>query len=305
MPTDPATVLVKAIVATPLALVVTVPLPTNVPVPLAMEKVTEALGTGLPNASTMVALTLLVAVPFAIAPVVTTVRFVPAEPVLGAPATNSTVAGLPVVIEAPPTVAVMPTEPATVLVREIVAIPLEFVVTVLDPTKVPLPLEIVNVTVAFGTALPNESTIAASTVLVAVPLATAPVVTTERLLREASGLPGTNMTRAGVPKMIDWPLTFAVIEAVPAIVLVKVMIASPFTSVNAPMPPVAPFIVKTTCWLTTGLPLESTIWASTVLVATPLATASLTSIMSLVLGLLRSGILKKSFLGPPIPAGAA
>jgi hypothetical protein len=84
----PATVLVKSIVATPLAFVVTVELPTIVPVPLAMAKVTEVLATGLPLASVIVALTLLVAVPFATAPVVTTVNLVAGLVVLGAPATN-------------------------------------------------------------------------------------------------------------------------------------------------------------------------------------------------------------------------
>ena len=88
MLTFPATVLVKVIVATPLALVVRVPLPTIVPVPLAMVKVTEAKSTGFPLASTMVALTLLVALPFASAPVVTTVNLVPGLLVLGELATN-------------------------------------------------------------------------------------------------------------------------------------------------------------------------------------------------------------------------
>jgi hypothetical protein len=53
-----------------------------------MAKVTEVLATGLPLASVIVALTLLVAVPLATAPVVTTVNLVAGLVVLGGPATN-------------------------------------------------------------------------------------------------------------------------------------------------------------------------------------------------------------------------
>jgi hypothetical protein len=142
----------------------------------------------------MVALTLFVATPLAVAPVVTTVKVVPGLVVLGAPATNCTVAGLPFVIEEPPTVAVMPTLPATVLVNVIVATPLALVVTVVPPTIVPVPLAMAKVTDALGTGLPKASTMVALTLFVAAPFANAPVVTTLSIVPGALvlGDPATN-----------------------------------------------------------------------------------------------------------------
>jgi hypothetical protein len=77
----------------------------------------------------------------------------------GTIAVNVTVAGLPLVIALPFTVAVIPTFPAVVLVNDIIAFPFESVVTVVLPIKVPAPLAIVKTTVAPLTGLPLASVI--------------------------------------------------------------------------------------------------------------------------------------------------
>jgi hypothetical protein len=111
-----------------------------------MVNTTDWFATGLPKASVMCACTLLVATPFASALFVTTLSAVVGEEVLGGPTTNTTTAGLPFVILLPPTVAVIPTLPATVLVSVITAFPFASVVTVALPTIVPVPLAILKVT---------------------------------------------------------------------------------------------------------------------------------------------------------------
>src|SRR5579871_5376121 len=190
--TLPGTVLVNVITASPFASVVTVALPTKVPVPLAIANVTEVFVIGLLLASATCAFTLFVEVPSAVAPVVTTISLVLLF--AGLPLTKVTVAGLPFVILFPPTVAVMPTLPATVLVSVIVALPLASVVTVVLPTNVAVPLAIANVTDALATTLPLASVICAFTLFVEVPFAVAPVVTTLNavVLTVTSGGPATN-----------------------------------------------------------------------------------------------------------------
>jgi hypothetical protein len=102
----------------------------------------------------MCACTLFVELPFAVAPVVTTLKAVVGDDVLAAPATNTTVAGLPLGMFAPFTVAVIPTLPATVLVNVMIALPFASVVTVALPTIAPAPLAIANVTDWLGIELP-------------------------------------------------------------------------------------------------------------------------------------------------------
>ena len=116
----------------------------------------------------------------------------------------------------PPTVAVIPTEPATVLVNVMTASPLASVVTTFVPTKFPVPLAILKVTAILGSTFPLASVMCAFTLLVAEPLATAPVVTTLNVLTVKSGTSGIKTTCAGLPNMIDKPPTFAVMFAIPA-----------------------------------------------------------------------------------------
>src|SRR5450631_365218 len=164
--------------ALPLLSVVTVALPTKLAVPLAIVNTTDWFATGLPKASVICACTLLVATPLADALLVTTLSAVKGDAVLGGPVTNTTIAGLPFVILLPPTVAVIPTLPATVLVKVITALPKASVVTVALPTIVAVPLAIANTTDWFATVLPKASLICACTLLVATPLASALLITT-------------------------------------------------------------------------------------------------------------------------------
>jgi hypothetical protein len=248
IPTLPATVLVNVMIALPLASVVTVPLPTIAPVPLATANVTDWLATGFPFASVMCACTLFVELPFAVAPVVTTLKAVVGDDVLAAPATNTTVAGLPLGMLAPMTVAVSPTLPATVLVSVITAFPFASVVTVALPTIAPVPLAIANVTDWLATGFPFASVMCACTLFVELPFAVAPVVTTLKVDTNGSGKPGTKVTNAGLPKIIDCPATFAVIVTTPANVLVSVITALPLASVLATVltPPAPPLITNDT-----------------------------------------------------------
>src|ERR1019366_3216991 len=110
-----------------------------------------------PKASAMCACTLLVAAPLDSALLVTTLSAVNGDEVLGGPATNTTIAGLPFVILLPPTVAVIPTLPATVLVKGIAAFPFASVVTLLKPTKLPTPLAMVKITAKLAIGLPKTS----------------------------------------------------------------------------------------------------------------------------------------------------
>ena len=132
--------------------------------------------------------------PSATALFVTTDKAVVGDPVFGGPAANKTIAGLPKLIWLPPTVAVISTLPATVLVKVMVATPLALVVRVAPPTIVPVPLAMAKVTEALGTGLPLASVMVALTLLVAVPFARAPVVTTVSLveLSEVLGPPAAN-----------------------------------------------------------------------------------------------------------------
>src|ERR1017187_9334451 len=181
----------------------------------------------------MCACTLLVAAPLASALLATTLSPYKGVYVLGIPATNTTVAGLPFVILLPPTVAVIPTFPATVLVKVITALPKASVVTVALPTIVPVPLAIANTTDWFATGFPLASVICACTLLVAMPLASAFLATTLSPFNgdEVLGIPATNTTVAGLPFVILLPPTVAVIPTFPATVLVKVITALPKASV--------------------------------------------------------------------------
>src|ERR1017187_7746354 len=263
IPTLPATVLVKVITALPKASVVTVALPTIVPVPLAIANTTDWFATGFPLASVICACTLLVAMPLASALLVTTLSAVNGDEVLGAPATNTTIDGLPFVTLLPPTVAVIPTLPATVLVKVITALPKASVVTVALPTIVPVPLAIANTTDWFATGFPLASVICACTLLVAMPLASALLATTLSAVNgdEVLGIPATNTTVAGLPFVILLPPTVAVIPTFPATVLVKVITAFPFASVVTLLKPTklpTPLaMVKVTAKLAIGLPKPS------------------------------------------------
>ncbi len=141
------------------------------------------------------------------------------------------------------------------------------------------PLSAVKFTVCPATGLPCASVTRACTALVTIPLASA-------LLRVIVRLPSIRVALlASATKVVFtvWRESFtsAVTDVVPAVVLVRVAVATPSAAVSAVGLMVAPLsAVKLTVCPATGLPRASVTRACTALVAMPLASALLRVIVS-------------------------